>query len=555
MPLGKTALRETGGGRYRGSLEVVPTAKGGLALINDLGFEDYVKGIAEVPGRWPTEALKAQAIAARTYALWEIGNGQTGEGKSLGYDICATTACQVYKGLENEGGAEGAAWAAAVESTRGRVVVHDDRPILARYHSTSGGRTRHNEDVFTSEGPRPYLKAVDSTDESGSSLYRWSVTFKKSQLEEALTGGGEVKLRGALTGLRSIRHPDGSGRPDEIVISGTEGDVTVRAGTFARVVSREAKKRWPESYPPMNPERPGTRLPDAVPSSTFSIRDEGESFVIDGSGWGHGVGMSQYGANGMALNGDSADEILKHYYTGTTIAARETGMNVRVLIGSGAETIPIEGSGEFRVEGPDGKVLAERALGKFTVKAKSKGTVTLQFPQNMDAPLALSGVASESEIATPAMSTLPITFTVSKPAIVTLEISRPNVEKGGSEVLYRSDEKVFEAGAGSLDWQGIDPSGSRAPAGAYSATVRARSVEGETSASVAFRIAEPADPSVGGEKRSVLPIALAVGLLLVICLVSTLGVLARRRARARNHKSADDGGLASGEEDPNPPLH
>ncbi len=125
-------LGVVGLGDYRGALEIVRSGSG-VGVMNHLGFEDYLRGIAEVPNGWPVEALKAQAIAARTYALHEMRSRQSEAATRLGADICPTQSCQVYLGLEKERSEGGQRWVAAVEATRGQVLLRKGQPIRAMY--------------------------------------------------------------------------------------------------------------------------------------------------------------------------------------------------------------------------------------------------------------------------------------------------------------------------------------------------------------------------------------------------------------------------------------
>lgn len=530
VPIGNTALAEAGSARYRGVLEVAPAPKGGLSMVNELGFEDYLKGIAEVPGRWPEEALRAQAIAARTYVLWELARGRSAEGRQLGYDICATVACQVYRGLDNESGMSGAAWAAAVESTRAVAVTHDGKPILARYHSTSGGRTRHNEDVFTSEGPRPYLKSVESPLEDSSPLYRWTTRFPKAYMEQMLSGEKDVPLKGNFVDVRFVKYPDGSGKPNEVVVVGSAGETTVRAGTFSRVVSREAKERWPAEYPPANPALPGAKLPDAVPSSNLSFRIEGDAVIVDGSGWGHGVGMSQYGALGMAEAGSDAESILKHYYSGTRVEPVSEPDVVRVGIGTGAPKVVIEGSGEFRIEGADGKVLVERALGKYTVEPKSKGAVTLQLPAGGDSELTLTGPVLSRTAVGADENAVSISYTSSRPALVTFEVLRAS----DGNVVYSSEERVIDPGTATDTWTLTAGGGRRPPSGEYLLVVKARSPGGDDEVSLPFSVESPADEtSNNGSAGSGLVPVTAAAVLAAVALAAAVTLIRRRRKQGQ----------------------
>ncbi|HZI37619.1 MAG TPA: SpoIID/LytB domain-containing protein, partial [Acidimicrobiia bacterium] len=129
-----------GVGEYRGVLEVRRTG-GGVGAVNEVALDDYLKGISEVPSGWPAEVLRAQAIAARTYLLWTLGNGPAGEAAALGAQICATESCQVYSGVAKERAPHGEQWAAAVRDTSGVALLSGGSPILAKYSACNGGRS------------------------------------------------------------------------------------------------------------------------------------------------------------------------------------------------------------------------------------------------------------------------------------------------------------------------------------------------------------------------------------------------------------------------------
>lgn len=527
VPIADTALAESNAARYRGILEVSIAPNGGISLINEVGFEDYLKGIAEVPGRWPAEALKAQAIAARTYVLWELSRGRSPEGRQLGYDICATIACQVYRGLDNETGPSGQAWTDAVESTRSVAVTHEGKPILARYHSTSGGRTRNNEDVFTSDGPRPYLVAVESPYEQGSPLSRWQTVFARSQIEEILNDQKEISLKGSLIDIRFIKHPDGSGKPNELRVVGSEGETIVRAATFSRVVSREARSRWPDQYPPLNPALPGARLPDAIPSSNFTVELSGDRIVINGSGWGHGVGMSQYGALGMAEEGMLAEQILTHFYRNTRVEVVPEPDVVRVGLGTGAPEISVEGSGEFRIESPGGKVLVERALGRFTVKPGSGNALSLRYPDGAGERLVLQTLELSRTGSSDEMTSLSASFEVSGPARVRYRIE----EKMDRHLVYESDQLIVEKGRASLSWNVTDSAGRRPPGGEYLFVLKASSPTGEQELISEFVIESEWTPE--NSPDSSIGVFITLGLAALAIVLMLAGTLKRRKAGAR----------------------
>src|SRR3954452_99602 len=183
---GVTAL--AGVGSYRGVLQFAPTAFKGLSVINSVGLDDYLQGVvpAESPASWPAEALKAQAIAARTYAITTA--------KSDDFDHYADTRSQVYKGV----GIETASTNAAVAATRGRVVTYNGQPVVTYFFSTSGGRTEDVENTTLGNEPRPWLKSVEDAYDSVSPRHRWTVKLTMKAAAKKL--GGLVK--GSFKGIR-----------------------------------------------------------------------------------------------------------------------------------------------------------------------------------------------------------------------------------------------------------------------------------------------------------------------------------------------------------------
>ena len=137
LSAGPAGLTVAGAGSYRGAIEVRRNGRG-LAVVNHLALEEYVRGIDEVPPSWPVAALQAQAIAARTYAAHKVFAGEA-RWRDLGADICATSTCQVYRGLDAERKAAGHGWLPAVEATAGRALIEGGRPIMASYSSTANG--------------------------------------------------------------------------------------------------------------------------------------------------------------------------------------------------------------------------------------------------------------------------------------------------------------------------------------------------------------------------------------------------------------------------------
>jgi len=133
-------IRVDGSPTYRGTVEV-RSGPAGLAVISEVSLNDYVKGIVEMPADWPAEALEAQAVAARTYALNQRASTADSTWRAAGADICATQQCQVYGGVDGERRPSGDRWVAAADATAGQVLLSRGEPILALYSSSNGGRS------------------------------------------------------------------------------------------------------------------------------------------------------------------------------------------------------------------------------------------------------------------------------------------------------------------------------------------------------------------------------------------------------------------------------
>jgi stage II sporulation protein D len=173
-------------GIYRGALVVTPRSAGGLYVINAVGLEGYVKGVVpnEMPSEWPADALRAQAVAARSYGL---ATGATG----VPFDQFDDTRSQVYGGI----GSETAATNQAVDATAGRVVKYHGKVATTYYFSTSGGRTENVEFGFVGSDPEPYLKSVEDPFEDAAPYHRWKETFTQSEMEAKLGSLVQGSLR------------------------------------------------------------------------------------------------------------------------------------------------------------------------------------------------------------------------------------------------------------------------------------------------------------------------------------------------------------------------
>jgi len=290
--------------RYPGTLTVRRAADGTLGLTVTLPFERYLQGIAEVPPTWPAAALDAQAIAARSYALSTTGwDGPAGA--TLQTPICSTTSCQVFGGIPVTPTPGIRRWYAAVDRTAGRVLEDGGRPIDAVYFSTSDGHTYANEDVFGSD-PLPYLRPVVERDDGASPTSRWRVPIPFDDLARFLHAGG---LWPGGTPIGSVRRTD-----ESIVVAGGGATRTIDRSSFDAAVNEWASCLMPGRYP--TPSRSGSSLPTTIPSRWYSVSSGSRGIVVTGRGWGHGVGMVQWGAYGKARKGWSADRILAYYYGG-----------------------------------------------------------------------------------------------------------------------------------------------------------------------------------------------------------------------------------------------
>lgn len=291
---------------YRGRVEVYRHPRHGLVVVNQLALETYLRGVVplEIGPRSPEEfeAVKAQAVAARTYAVANLGRRD-----SLGFDVFGNVEDQVYGGREVERDDA----TRAVRATAGEILVWRGRPIRAYYHSTGGGTTARVTDVWELEDA-PYLRRVEDTRPEGghycaiSPRYRWEESWSAGELEEAVRAGVERRFGAA--------EPVGPVRAVEVRERGPEGRIR-------RLRIRTRSGVWTVEK---NDIRFFLRTPDgrALRSTRFDVVEappSHEGLRLRGRGYGHGVGMCQWGAIGRARAGHGYREILTHYYPGTEI--------------------------------------------------------------------------------------------------------------------------------------------------------------------------------------------------------------------------------------------
>lgn len=300
------------GKTYRGGL-TVRANNGSMMVINAVPLESYLYGVVpqEVVPTWPEAVLEAQAVAARTYALHTMEAN-----KYKPYDVAPTTAHQVYGGVEGETYRT----TEAVDRTKGMVMLYNNRPINALFHSDGGGYTENSVNVWGNDVP--YLKGVKDFVHSDSSVSNWTVTTNRQTLESKLNaaGKGVGKLKsiqltplgkqGKETSDRGI-----SGRIKSATFVGALGKVTLSGDDLRNMLG--LKSTLFDFYINYNPTKKTTKA-----HHTFTGKND--AVYIKGRGWGHGLGMSQWGAAEMAKQAKPGDTnyyqtILKYYYSGITL--------------------------------------------------------------------------------------------------------------------------------------------------------------------------------------------------------------------------------------------
>ena len=276
--------------RYRGTLRLrVREATRRLDAINELGLERYLQGVitSEMRAHWPPEALRAQAVVARTYAAYEIRSGYTRSKR--GFDVFDDDNSQAYRGVSGETPEA----IEAVQATYGVVLRFDGRLFKTFYQNTCGGRTESAQIVFD-EQPIPPLAGRECAYCSHSKHFRWKVEVQKADLAARLYGNKE-----AADGLTArILEKTPGGLALKVVVQSPRGGERPMSGRDFRSAVGSSK----------------------LQSLAFDVTDAGDRLVIDGRGWGHLVGLCQEGARGFAEAHPEATyrDILQYYYPGAT---------------------------------------------------------------------------------------------------------------------------------------------------------------------------------------------------------------------------------------------
>ena len=287
--------------RYRGEIRVRAVA-GRIEILNRVGLEEYVASIlgSEMSPSWPADALRAQAVASRTYALYHAQRRQ-----SERWDVEATVASQVYRGVSAE---SPETWA-ATRTTAGQILTFADAPILAVFHSTAGGQTATAGEVWGED--HPYLRSMEVEEDDAPHTY-WRISFETNDFEAILSAAGLSV--GAVREL-SVSSRTESGRAGALRIKGARGVENLQGDVLRSFLGALGLR-----------------------SKLFEVRALENGFAFVGSGYGHGVGMSQWGARVMAERGDPYQRILAQFYPGARLERRpEAFLAARERLGSGAE--------------------------------------------------------------------------------------------------------------------------------------------------------------------------------------------------------------------------
>jgi len=288
---------------YRGDMKfrLLP---GGITIINELPLEEYMYGVVprEMPASWLPEAQKAQAVISRSYALANLDTY-----RDQGFDLLATQMSQVYGGYD----AEHPNSTRAVNETRGQVVLCNGKPISAFFHSSSGGYIEDSKDVWSES--LNYIKAKSDPYDKNENHYNWSVSYNKEQLVSQLTSikgfynkaGEAERIFTRVDDIEILEKTSTGARIKKIKITGLDtGMKPLRVEISNADVVRRVL---------------GLKSSLVVMKKESTPDDKLNSVTFTGSGNGHGLGMSQYGALGMASKGYNYQDILKYYYSNSEI--------------------------------------------------------------------------------------------------------------------------------------------------------------------------------------------------------------------------------------------
>lgn len=276
--------------RYRGVLEIVQKPDNKFLVINAIELEQYLKGVLyhEVSHRWPMEAMKAQAVAARTYVLYQMKKNAKDD-----YDVTGDIYSQVYGGKS----AERFRTNIAANRTRGEILVYANKLLPAYFHASCGGHTENARNIWGHNLP-PLAGVVCSFCQSEPN-FRWKRNFRSKDIQDKLNARGYTI--GPISEIRILDRNE-SGRINNLMIISRNGSrVRIPGIKFRELIG-----------------------PNTVRSNNYEVAMKGYYFDLIGKGWGHGVGMCQWGAHRMAKERYDYDEILAFYYPGAEIVDYRT---------------------------------------------------------------------------------------------------------------------------------------------------------------------------------------------------------------------------------------
>ncbi len=285
-----TIKRNGRSARYRGMIDIILTKQNQFLVVNSIELEAYIKGVLyhEVSHRWPLEAIKAQAVAARSYALYQAQVNERGE-----FDVTSDIYSQVYGGRS----AERYRTNIAADRTRGEVLIFEGEILPAYFHSTCGGHTENASELWNHQ--LKSLEGVICPFCKNSPHYEWKKNFQLKIIQDQLNKHGYSL--GLIKEIKVFERSD-SGRVRKVQIIGRDGKMKIISGKeFRNMIG-----------------------PNEFKSSYYDIVMKGYFFDLLGRGWGHGVGMCQWGAYGMASERYKYKEILQYYYPGTEVVSVKT---------------------------------------------------------------------------------------------------------------------------------------------------------------------------------------------------------------------------------------
>jgi stage II sporulation protein D len=281
---------------YRGTVYVIPNGKT-LTAVNYVDLDQYLFSVLgkEMNGKFPMEALKAQAVAARSYALYEMQNVRV---KGGNFDVGNDQGWQVYGGVQSET----TTTQQAVAQTSGQVLIDEKgEPILAAFHSSAGGCIENVEEVWTK--PLSYLRASKTPYDVGAPVYSWTVNLTPAQLNSRFNVGNVI-------GFDPVSKSSVCERVKQMKVIGDKGTQIVDGDKLRQMLGlRSTLFAIAPQYAPTATADVSKNKNNPNPNKA-SIT----AFVVNGKGFGHGLGMSQWGAHNMANQGLNYQQILAHYY-------------------------------------------------------------------------------------------------------------------------------------------------------------------------------------------------------------------------------------------------